>query len=267
MDIAKLGPVATILGVLVTIILYWKAHPKRQLTYRVSGVPLMTSEVPGLDKLSVKYEGQPLDKPYLATLTLRSLGRADIPTSSFDGGNPIRLDLGTWIVGTLGPGEGHAARGTKVRIEEGPKPSVIEIGPCQLKRDFYLRLSFLCDGEPAPDPENSLSDIAMVNVDDISSRLTARREWWQHAFAITAILFLGNLALIYAFLMLGIYWGFDQNFMLRVAVILNYVIPFTALAMIITGVMSWSAFFRLRLVSAHDKVPEGLQTLSVGQLQ
>ncbi|MEV6492969.1 hypothetical protein AB0M20_30750, partial [Actinoplanes sp. NPDC051633] len=68
--------------------------PKRRLTfYALPAAPLLSNRTASSVGVSVTREGQVLDDPHTATVSVENTGRHGVGSSQFDGGRPISLDL------------------------------------------------------------------------------------------------------------------------------------------------------------------------------
>jgi len=154
--------VAIVLGlgaIGATIFVYRKQSPRREFTYSVEASPLVSTQVRGLDKLSVAFDGVPLSHPYLVTVNVASTGRADIASSSFDGGKPILFDLNVPVLAQLGHKTSTDTVGARLRFAEGD--TAIALDPSLLPKRYRIRAAYLCDGEPHVVPRIELADISI----------------------------------------------------------------------------------------------------------
>lgn len=157
-----IGIVAIIVAVVTLWVMFYldrKRNPRREFMYDVSASPLVSSEVRGLDKLTVAYDGVPLTQPYLVNMELASTGRADISSSSFDGQKPIIFELNVPIVGEIEHKGSSGTVSAQLKFKEGE--SSIELPPTLLPAGFSLRASYLCDGKPTVEPKIELTDIPL----------------------------------------------------------------------------------------------------------
>jgi hypothetical protein len=137
--------VVGIVAIIVSVYLYKKANPRRELTYTLSVTPLVQGTVRGLDKLTVTYDGWNVDRPYVVTLDVGSTGRADISSSHFDDRKPIVFDLGTPILGEL---EQTISVDTVDTTITQVGDSLVHIGPCLLPKGIRIKIAYLCNGKP-----------------------------------------------------------------------------------------------------------------------
>lgn len=152
--------VAIVLGVgaiWVALYIYRKQNPRREFSYDVSSSPLVSTEVRGLDRLAVSYDGMPLKYPYLVTIEVASTGRADIPSASFDGNQPIVFELNVPILGEIE--QTVSLETVRARLTAKDGQSFVELAPSLLPKGFSIRASYLCDGKPRVEPMVELADI------------------------------------------------------------------------------------------------------------
>jgi hypothetical protein len=127
----------------------------------VEASPLVSTQVQGLDKLSVAFDGAPLSHPYLVTVRIGSTGRADISSSSFDGGKPVLFDVRVPVLAQLGHWSSSDTVGARLTFAEGD--SAVALQPSLLPKGHLMRAAYLCDGEPDVVPRIELADISIRN--------------------------------------------------------------------------------------------------------
>lgn len=133
-------------------------HPKLRITYALTDItPLLATQVPGL---KVMHGDVTLTHPYVARLVVRNDGRRDISRGLFDGGDPLRFDVGTPIVERLE---------LSVQPPDQPEPhvtwsgSVPAIDPVKIGRGEVISIAVLVDGD-APGlrpPVQALTDVRL----------------------------------------------------------------------------------------------------------
>lgn len=162
-------------AIAVTIYVYRKQSPRREFSYTVEASPLMSTQVQGLDKLKVAFAGVPLSHPYLVTLRIGSTGRADISSSSFDGGKPVLFDLKVPVLAQLN----HIASSDTVgaRLTFGEGDTAIALQPTLLPKGYTIRASYLCDGLPDLASRIELADITIRNQFRPPVSSSKRLEW------------------------------------------------------------------------------------------
>ena len=73
---------------------------RRKLLFDWSATPLIRRRE--TEDIAVTYQGEPVKDPHILTLTIANVGPADIGSSHFDGGRPLRIDLlGCYLYGSL----------------------------------------------------------------------------------------------------------------------------------------------------------------------
>lgn len=157
-----LGVLTLIAGIAVPIWLHRRAHPARQFRYRVvtervlkglygaseSGAPLTVRVGEGLVR-----------DPHTFAIELWSTGRADVPSTSFDAGNPLRIDLGARILpGTFvnAPGRSSAVQFVQVGNSE------LALAPQLLSKSLRVTLTGSTDSAPAVSIRNPLIDVEVL---------------------------------------------------------------------------------------------------------
>ncbi|NWL26632.1 hypothetical protein DM794_06085 [Paenarthrobacter ureafaciens] len=155
--VALLGGLAALIAIFVTLYVHRREHPRREFSWEARFSPLVAHRVHGLPKLSVVYDGRPVPDPHLVTIEIASTGRADIPSSSFDGQKPILFQLGVPILDEI---EQTASTDiVSARLDFVPGGSTIELGPSLLPKRFSIRASYLCEGSPTCQPKIELAEI------------------------------------------------------------------------------------------------------------
>jgi hypothetical protein len=170
---AAVGGVGTAVGVVIGLITLWRTvldPNKRRLFYSMPTVAPLLRQV-GAD-LEVRHEGQLLALPYAVKVQLVSRGRKDIPSSSFDNGEPIILDVGAPIVtglsvdsdtDTMPP---HVVKGTELHI-----------GPGLIRKRQTLTFTLLTDGRPTLTCRNSLIDVQVLKQTSEPTEISKTRAW------------------------------------------------------------------------------------------
>jgi hypothetical protein len=89
------GVVVTLLGIVVAaVVAYRTAFPRRRLLWGVATeAPLLSAPDGVRGELELRHDGRLLTDPQVLEVVLTVQGRRDIPSSAFDGGAPIRLDV------------------------------------------------------------------------------------------------------------------------------------------------------------------------------
>jgi hypothetical protein len=162
---------------------------RRLLTYGVQlNAPLLHMPIDIDPELHVIRRGKAVKDPHVVELRLINHGRRDLPSSDFDKGSPLRLDLGTKIVALLG---------SACEPQGSPAPEVatkgrsLEVGPGLIRKRMEMKFVVLVEG-----PEINLTcQSPLVNVEirpeaqeDTSSRKRDRAKtilgWMAVAFII-----------------------------------------------------------------------------------
>lgn len=86
---ATVGTLALV-GVGFQVVSYFRDHPKRRIEYTVHSTRLVASKRK-IDDMVVTVRGIQVNDPHLVTLNVYSNSRADIPSSAFDAGDPLRI--------------------------------------------------------------------------------------------------------------------------------------------------------------------------------
>jgi hypothetical protein len=156
--------VASLAAALVAILALRRQFPRRRLAFARSSLPLL---VDNHADLQVKFRDHNLESPYLVTIWISSQSRADIPSSTFDAGKPIRFQLGRPVLGVMNS-RAH-------RLEWSLHQSDIEIPPQLVHPDSRLRVDLLVDGEPDRIKiDNPLVDIKLVENEVLRSPSSTR---------------------------------------------------------------------------------------------
>jgi hypothetical protein len=110
------------------------------------------------NELEVRHEGRPLSQPYIVTVMVVSKGRKDISSASFDGGQPIVVNLGVPIIQELRFDAAPESRGVPVPkvVIDGTR---VLVGPSMLAKRHTLTITALVEGEPSLSSEIPILDI------------------------------------------------------------------------------------------------------------
>ena len=191
--------IVALLGIAVTaaisIAMHLKAHPKRAIRYRVESASLISQGGLARGRLALTVDGKPVTNPTLVTLTIWSSGRADISSSSFDGGTPIVFDLGANIVDEV-PGDTPSDPQLQMR-----PPNELIILPSLLRRRFQSRVRVVVDGVPIVSVHHSLVDIPVIA--DRGTEAAQAIETSRRRYKVTA-LSIGVATLVIALILLVI---------------------------------------------------------------
>ncbi|GGP78529.1 hypothetical protein [Streptomyces melanogenes] len=124
------------------------AYPRRRLTYYLRSIaPLIPPTASRHGRVAVEIGSVALTDPHVLHVELANPGSHDIPSSAFDGGDPIELDLGANVVTLLATTSTppHAAA-PSVNTDE----RILTVGPSLIAKGQLVTISVLVDG-PAPE--------------------------------------------------------------------------------------------------------------------
>jgi hypothetical protein len=172
---AGAGALAAFVGAVAVVwVTFVVGLPRRRLYYGIrSAAPLLTAP-PGMrSDLELRHRAAPLAgaadgdpgpggwqvlaDPRVLTIDLVSRGRRDIPSDAYDGGQPLRLDVGARIVRVLRTASSPAAEAAPPVAAGGTS---LEIGPGLIRRRQEITLTVLTDGgEPALTCRSPLIDV------------------------------------------------------------------------------------------------------------
>lgn len=162
--------VALLVGILTVVVTYMVGFPKRRLLYGVPvATPLLTTPDGVLrGELELRHRGELLTEPHVVELKLLSKGRKDIPSTAYDGGAPIRLDVGARIIEIL---QTSSTPSTLAPPRVAVDGTALAIGPSLLGRHQGISFTLLVEGSPCLTLESSLVD---VDVKEASNALAER---------------------------------------------------------------------------------------------
>jgi hypothetical protein len=157
------GSIATfiaLLGTAIGLIFNYRSAARRSISYgMLVSTPLISAPPDMKPGLSVRHRGKELADPRLLEIRLIARGHRDIPSSSFDQGRPLCLNLGIPIADLLQ---------TKYEPELAPLPKVeadgtaLKVGPSLIRKQQVITLTVLAEGPDARlSCENPLIDIPM----------------------------------------------------------------------------------------------------------
>lgn len=134
---------------------------KRRLLYSMpTATPLIHRANLFSDKtLEVSHGGRQLSNPHVVKVRLTCRGRRDIPSSAFDGGQPLRLDIGAPIVDVL---QVNSSPSSAPQPKWATDNASITIGPSLIKKNQTISFSLLVDG---PQPRLTCPPAPLVDVD------------------------------------------------------------------------------------------------------
>lgn len=157
---AAFGALALV-GVGFQIVSYFREHPKRRLEYTVKSRPLVIAARGAT--LEVKVDGVEVKHPHLVEFRLVSNSRADVPSSAFDAGKPLKirvepggaLVLADGVTGTIesSRGEGYGWEWAEFRVE-----------PQLIRKASQLTLNLVSSGKPTVTVSSPLIDVPVWDV-------------------------------------------------------------------------------------------------------
>lgn len=137
-----IGSSVAVASLIVGIVTYLRANPKRVLEYGYRVLPLVTARGSVRKRLTVHFDGEELSNPHVIEIILRSDGRSDIAVESFSGGQDLVFDIGVEAT-ALDSGDDNQAfelRNTRLHF----KPNVIK------RSNKPFRIELICASKPSP---------------------------------------------------------------------------------------------------------------------
>jgi hypothetical protein len=150
-----------LVGVVYQVRSYRRDNPRRRIDYTVTTRRLVESNPHS--SLEIRANGQEVPNPYLAELRLTSNSKADIPSTAFDAGRPIRIRVepgGAFVVGKVADEGIHTTGGHG----NGWEWAEMEIGPQLIRKGARLSLDFISNGQPEVRIESSLVDVPVSDL-------------------------------------------------------------------------------------------------------
>jgi hypothetical protein len=171
-------------AIAVSVLLYlWgrrPPEPRSELVRNLNAVRLLARDLGDQEtgNLKVMYRDRTLGDPYLATLSVESLGQKDIASTRFDAGKPLVFDLSVPIVAALGSPSGSAAAESCLTLGDS---GLVEIAPHLIREGLVLNVEVLTEGCPLLTVDSPLVevDIHQLGVDD---SITVRWEKKERSF-------------------------------------------------------------------------------------
>lgn len=168
---AGAGVVAGIVGTVAVILVTLRVgSSKRRLLYSMPVVTPLLNDRPGMPRdVEVRRAGQLLTYPQVVNIELVSRGRRDISRDDFDGGEPLRLDVGVPIVECLQTKISPSDRSEPLCKVDGSK---LFVGPSLIGRRQTMVYSLLVDGQSPKlsRPQQSLIDVDLRPRDTVSEQ-------------------------------------------------------------------------------------------------
>jgi|tagenome__1003787_1003787.scaffolds.fasta_scaffold20417244_1 hypothetical protein len=168
---AIVGALALV-GVAFAIASYFKSNPKRRLEYVVTSQKLVNGVLPSGSAVKIAINGVEIADPYFVNVSIVSNSRADIPSTSFDGGAPIRIRSEPGGALMLNADEANAASiGVTGGHGEGMEWAEFVIEPQLIRKRSNVTLTFVSNGPPNVTVAGDLVDIDIVAVNPDRARL------------------------------------------------------------------------------------------------
>lgn len=157
--------VLAIATVIVSVLAFRRMAPKRQLEWWLESRQMVTSS--GQDQikdLEVRVQGIVVPNPYMNSISLYSNSRVDIPSTDFDSGEPIVIEItegGAVQIQESGSiHEIKIARGSG----EGFEWAKFGIAPQLIRRRAKATLAFVSSGAPTVSIQSSLVNVNIRRV-------------------------------------------------------------------------------------------------------
>lgn len=146
--------VIAMLTIVVTVVLWRRGNPRRQILYYPLGFSLLSSRAPAARQIKITIDGTTFADPYLFQFWIESRSRRDIGSDDFDRQKPLVFSLGTPVAVPLGDPANWATI-EDIAVDNG----VIRIGPCLIRKGTIFATQFLTQGLPDVKCENPLKDV------------------------------------------------------------------------------------------------------------
>jgi uncharacterized membrane protein len=164
-----------VVAVLAAVAAVWVTlsvgFPRRRLYYGVrAAAPLLTAP-PGMrSDLKLLHGDTELTDPYVLTVELISRGRKDISNDSYNGGQPLQLDVGARIIKIL---QITSEPETLAAPEVAPSGTLLRIGPSLIGKRHQITINVLTDGgQPSLTCRSPLVDVQVRQRIDDRTTLT-----------------------------------------------------------------------------------------------
>jgi hypothetical protein len=180
--------VTLIVGIATIVVTFVVGFPKRRLLYGLwTTTPVGASGKSGTEDLQVSHRGVPLKAPQILEIILFTRGRKDIPSSAYDQGRPIRLDVGIPVLEVLGASSYPKSYETSKVTADG---TALLIGPDLIRAGQRISIPILVDSREYRYRVKCQSTLIDVSVSAWKPRLTSSRKIVVYMLAaITAITF------------------------------------------------------------------------------
>lgn len=168
-----IGVLTLIAGIAVPIWLHRRSHPARQFRYRV----VTSRALQGLsgwgatnEPLTIHVGGELVRDPHTFIIEFWSTGRADVPSTAFDAGNALVIDMGARILpGTF---RNEATTSQAVQFEQTSETE-ISLTPRLLSKTLRLSLAGSTVSAPRISIRNPLIDVDVLPEEDNLARPSA----------------------------------------------------------------------------------------------
>jgi hypothetical protein len=155
----------------------WYQSPRRRLICTiVSRSRLLDAPASMRDELEVSYQKNKLTDPYVIALEIASVGRAGIPSDSFDKDRSLQLSLTAPILKVLA---------VERKPLDAPEPTIvanariIELKPEQISKGEIIKASLLTEGTTGPLTKVLVpfTDVTVDTADREAEELKRRKRW------------------------------------------------------------------------------------------
>ena len=158
--------VAILVGYLTIVVTRQSAFPKRRIEYGFLAVAPLIQRISGSSaQLQVLLDGMEVRDPHFAKLYFENLGKRDISSDLFDGGQPLTFTLEARLIKVLGFSSNQRGAGPFFAKNVAAADNAIEIKPCLIRAGASYRLDLLLDGSPTSGCESPLIDVATDLID------------------------------------------------------------------------------------------------------
>lgn len=167
-----LGIGAIAIPALVTILIYRRQSPKRALWWSYETDPLTPTASTALSgRLEVVLDGVAVSEAHFLRLSFWSTGKADVPSDSFDSGQPVVFSSSVPIIGPSEP-----------PVIVGLDPSAVSIvgqeirvNPTLLRRDCAVDIRVITSGSADVVERSSIVDVGLRKAAETQDRRARMR--------------------------------------------------------------------------------------------
>ena len=144
-----IGAIISLVGIIITLIVFWLQLPKRKLLYSISTPrPLLQESNVAIHKLQIVRNGAVIPNPTVVTVRFRNAGRGEIEKSDFS--EPIRIDFGPTSV--LHSAVHYRSHPPDMPVELTQEVSAFSVDPLLLNRKDSFEVQCLVTS-PTDDPK------------------------------------------------------------------------------------------------------------------